>query len=75
MAKGKNQHVVKHDSGWAVKGAGNEKPTKVTQTKKEAIAIGKDIAKNQKSELIIHGQDGKIQEKNTYGPDHCPPNG
>jgi hypothetical protein len=23
MARGKNQHVVKHDDGWAVKGAGN----------------------------------------------------
>ena len=23
MSKGKNQHVVKHENGWAVKGAGN----------------------------------------------------
>ena len=30
MAKGKNQHVVKHSEGWAVKGAGNSKATKVT---------------------------------------------
>ena len=32
MAKGKNQHVVKHPDGWAVKGAGNSKATKVTRT-------------------------------------------
>lgn len=25
MAKGKNQHVVKHSDGWAVKGEGNSK--------------------------------------------------
>ena len=31
MAKGKNQHVVKHPDGWAVKGEGNSKATKVTQ--------------------------------------------
>lgn len=75
MAKGKNQHVVKHKDGWAIKGAGNEKATKVTDTKKEAIAIAKEIAKNQSSELIIHGQNGQIQEKNTYGPDQFPPKG
>ena len=28
--RGKNQHVVKHSDGWAVKGAGNQKATKVT---------------------------------------------
>ena len=25
MAKGKNQHVVKHSDGWAVKGAGRDR--------------------------------------------------
>ncbi|WP_412757970.1 DUF2188 domain-containing protein [Legionella bozemanae] len=36
--KGKIQHVVKHPNGWAVKGEGNSKATKVTSTQKEAIA-------------------------------------
>lgn len=75
MSKGKNQHVVTHPGGWAIKGAGNNKYTKVTETKKEAIDYAKSIAKNQHSELLIHGKDGKIQEKNTYGPDQCPPVG
>lgn len=39
MSKSKNQHVVKHDYGWAVKGAGNSRATKVTETQKEAIKI------------------------------------
>ena len=30
MTKGKNQHVVKHPDGWAVKGAGNSKATPPT---------------------------------------------
>ena len=72
---GKNQHVVKHDQGWAVKGANNQKATKVTETKKEAVVIAKSIAINQQSELIIHGKDGRIQEKNTYGHDSHPPRG
>lgn len=75
MSKGKNQHVVKHSDGWAIKGAGNDKATKVVDTKEQAIGIGKEIAKNQHSELIIHGKDGKIQEKNTYGTDPYPPKG
>ena len=50
MSRGKNQHVVKHLDGWAVKGAGNSKATKVTSTQKEAISIAEKIAKNQKSD-------------------------
>lgn len=50
MARGKNQHVVTHEKGWAVKGAGNRKATKVTETQKEAIEIAQNIARNQKSD-------------------------
>ncbi|GAB3832772.1 DUF2188 domain-containing protein [Pontibacter rugosus] len=75
MSKGKNQHVVKHPEGWAVKGAGNEKATKVTSTQAEAIKVAKQIAVNQGSELLIHGKNGRIREKNTYGEDSYPPKG
>lgn len=51
MSKGKNQHVVKHPDGWAVKGEGNSKATKVTETQKQAIEAAEQIAKNQKSEI------------------------
>ena len=37
MSKKKNQHVVPHSSGWAVKGEGNKKATRITKTQKEAI--------------------------------------
>jgi uncharacterized protein YdaT len=67
---GKNQHVTKHpDGGWQVKGAGNEKATKVTDTQKQAIDAAKEIAKHQKSEVVIHGTDGKIRDKDSYGND------
>lgn len=66
---GKNQHVVPHGDGWAVKGAGNEKATIVCSTQQECIARGREIAQNQGSELFIHGQDGKIRGKNSYGND------
>ena len=73
MAKGKNQHVVKHGSNWAVKGAGNTKATKVVNTQKEAINIAQDIARSQQSDTKIHGTNGKIRAGNSYGDDPCPP--
>jgi len=73
---GRNQHVTKHPSGgWQVKGAGNTKATARTTTQKEAIQIARGIAINQKSELSIHGTDGRIRAKNSYGNDPCPPKG
>lgn len=73
---GKNQHVTPHPcGGWQVKGEGNSKATKVTDTKQPAIDAAKTIAQNQQSELVIHGKDGKIQDKNSYGNDPFPPKG
>jgi len=73
MVRGKNQHVVKHPDGWAVRGAGNSKVTKVTQTQAQAIQLAQDIARNQRSDTKIHGQDGKIRAGNSYGNDPFPP--
>lgn len=69
MGKGKNQHVVKHPGGWAVKRAGNSKATKVTKTQKEASSVARGIAENQGSELLIHGRNGQIREKDSHGND------
>lgn len=69
MSKGKNQHVTKHPDGWQVIGAGNSKATVVTKTQAEANEIAKKIAINQQSEVLIHGRDGQIRDKNSYGND------
>lgn len=74
MAK-KNQHVVPTEDGWGVKGEGNDKLTSKTDTKSEAESIAREIAKNQKSELFIHGKDGKIQRRDSFGNDPYPPRG
>jgi uncharacterized protein YdaT len=75
MTTGKNQHVVPHRKGWAVKSAGSDRATRVVRTQKEAIDIAREIARNQKSELIIHGEDGQIREKDSHGNDPFPPKG
>ncbi len=71
-----NQHIVQRDNGWAVKGEGNKKATAIYQTQQEANGAAKIIAENQTGDVIIHGRDGKIRERNTYGkPDPFPPVG
>jgi uncharacterized protein YdaT len=65
----KNQHVVKHQDGWAVKGAGNTRATVVTSTQQQAINAAVTIARNHKAEVVIHGRDGKIRDKDSYGND------
>ncbi|TNH07691.1 DUF2188 domain-containing protein [Testudinibacter sp. TR-2022] len=69
----KNQHVVPHPEGWAVKGAGNAKATAVYSTQKQAIDRAEDIARNKKADTKIHGTDGKIRAGNSYGNDPFPP--
>ncbi len=73
MAKGKNQHVVPTDKGWGVMGDGNTRITRTFSTKAEAESFAKRIAQNQRAELIIHGKDGQIQNRNSYGNDPMPP--
>lgn len=73
---GKQQHVTKHpEGGWQVKGEGNTKATVRTSTQKEAIQIAREIAIHQHSELVIHGRDGKIRAKDSFGRDPFPPRG
>jgi hypothetical protein len=75
MSKGKSQHVVPRDGEWAVKRGGSERATTIVSTQQEAIKIAKGIAQNQRAELFIHGRDGQIRERNSYGNDSFPPEG
>jgi len=71
----RNQHVVPRNDGWAVKGAGAERATVVVDTQKEAIDRARNIARNQGTELLIHGRDGRIRERDSHGKDEFPPKG
>lgn len=70
---GKNQHVVKRDDGWAVRGAGNSRDTSHHRTQAEAAAAAAQIARNQRSEVLTHGVNGQIRSKDSYGNDPVPP--
>ncbi len=71
-----NQHVVQRQDGtWAVRGEKNTKDTSRHDTQQQAIQRAREIAINQQSEVITHGTDGKIRERNSYGNDPFPPKG
>ena len=72
---GKNQHVVPADEGWGVRGEGNSRLTSVHPTQAAAEAAARDIAQRERSEVLIHGRDGQIRARNSYGRDPHPPKG
>ena len=72
MAK-KNVHVVPHQDGWAVKTEGSTRAAVVTDTQGQAIDHGRQQARRIQGELFIHGTDGKIRDRDSYGNDPCPP--
>ncbi|GBO87516.1 DUF2188 domain-containing protein [Marinobacter salsuginis] len=71
----KNQHIVPHPDGWAVKGAGNQRASSVHDTQQQAIDAGRNVARSQGSELIIHRPNGRIRDKDSHGNDPFPPRG
>ena len=62
-----NQHVIPLGRAWAVKKEGSNRFTVITDKKRDAVKVARELAKHQKSELIIHGKDGSVKEKSNYG--------
>jgi len=69
-----SKHVVPSPSGgWSVKNSGAARASKNFETQQQAISYGRDAAKRSRTELYIHGRDGTIKNKNSYGNDPMPP--
>jgi hypothetical protein len=66
---GKNQHVVSLGDGWAVKAEGEASPVAVFKTQSEAWERAKSIARRGRTEALLHGKNGRIRARNTYGHD------
>jgi uncharacterized protein YdaT len=69
-------HVVPRDDGtWAVRREGASRDSARADTKEEAEARAKEIARNQGGgEVIPHGEDGRIQNPDTIAKeDPYPP--
>ena len=60
--------VVPHDEGWAVEKEGASRASSVHGTKSEAVGAARDLAKgSEPSRLVVHRQDGTIQDHFSYG--------
>jgi hypothetical protein len=76
MSKAKSHHVVHNpEGGWDVKKGGAERASGHFENKSDAVDAGRQISRNQQTEFVIHGKDGKIQQKDSHGNDPHPPKG
>lgn len=73
MGRKKDIHVVPHTGGWATRKEGAERAGGVYDTKAEALDRGREQARREQVELVVHGRTGRIQDSDSYGRDPYPP--
>lgn len=71
MAKGKDVWTAPNPDGkgWESREVGEDGKVVIKPTKKEAVLVGREMARANKSEHVITKKDGTIQNKNSYGND------
>ena len=69
----KNIHIVPRQDGWGVLREGNARAGSVHSTQSQAINSGRDAARRDHVELVIHSENGRIRDKDSYGNDPFPP--
>ena len=74
MSKPSNPHVVRHpDGGWAIRREGSKRSSSRHPTQQKAIDQARNIARGIGGEVVIHGRNGRIRDKDSYGNDPHPP--
>ncbi len=72
----RGEHHVVHNSergGWDVKQPGALRVSGHYGTKSQAVSAGRIMSRNKGTELVIHGENGRIQNSDSHGCDPCPP--
>lgn len=72
---GKHIHVVKNGDIWLAKQENAQRSSGNYGTQQAAFERAREIAKNKGQEVAIHGIDGKIRAKHSYGNAPYPPKG
>lgn len=75
MARDSHHIVPNPTGGWDVKRSGGQRSSGHWDTKAEAVNAGRQISRNQGTELVIHRRDGRIQGADSHGNDPFPPKG
>ena len=68
-------HVTPRDDGWAVIRDNAQRASSVHSTQAEAEVVGRATARREQVEFVLHGRDGQIRERDSYGNDPNPPRG
>jgi predicted NUDIX family NTP pyrophosphohydrolase len=69
MARKPPVHTVPYGDGWANRREGATRVPKKFATKAEAQAAGRETARREKTEHLIHKRDGTVGARNSYGND------
>lgn len=72
----KTHHVVHNpNGGWDIKKAKADRASGHFEHKADAVDAGREISRNQGTELKIHNLNGRISQSDSHGNDPCPPRG
>jgi ketosteroid isomerase-like protein len=69
MATNPAIHTVPSSSGWVNRREGSQQTLSTHSTKAAAEQAGRDLARRDATEHIVHTRDGRIAERNSYGND------
>ena len=72
MAQKPAVHIELRGEGWAVVREGNKRATSTHPTQSEAAEIGRELARRDRTEFFLHGQDGRIREHRDYSGGQSP---
>ena len=70
---GKAQHVAPNPrGGWSVRRTGATRAARVFRTESEAMRYAREKAREERSDLFVHRDDGTVREMDRYGSDPSP---
>lgn len=75
MPKQGDVHVLPAEKGWRIEVKGSSRAQATHKTQAAAWQAAKRIAQQNRSEALLHGRNGQVRERNTYGRDPRRTNG
>ena len=71
----RNVHVVPRNGDWAVLKEGAQRDSSHHNTQAAAIDAARHTAQREGTELLVHGRNGQIRERDSHSHDPYPPKG
>lgn len=75
MSGRRGVHVTPRGEEWIVQREDSKRASSVHDTQAQAEAAGRDTARREGVEFYLHGRNGHIRERDSYGSDPYPPRG